>query len=185
MDVLRNPLGRSAADLKVARRRKAQLEVVTAAVSMFCGVFFGSVFVAEHSWVASLLAGAICTVAAGVGVALIRRNRPAHIAEPQILRLTKDRDHDDAIAQNDDERAGWDLSNIISAAVLLPPLVILGLMTVCWLPVLIIIGFAVATGNDSASSITIALACTFLTVGVLEYAVVKPLASRWNLPEFD
>ena len=152
---------------------------------MFCGVFFGSSIVAEQARVTSLVAGAICAAAAATGVAMFRRTRPAHIPEPQLLTPVKPNRPDDAIAENAEEGAGWDPSNVIIAVVLLPPLVILGLMTVCWAPVLLIIAFAVATGNDSASAISLALACTFLTVGVIEYGVVKPLAGRWKLPDFS
>lgn len=185
VDVFRNPLGRSGPEMVLARRREAWLEMLTAGVSVFCGVFFGAVFVAEHPRGASALWGAGVGIVAVAAVAALRAKRPAHIKEPHLIEIARTAAADESVATSADERAGWDLGNIVIAAIFLPPLIIIGLLAVCWLPVLIIIGFAVQAGSGATLGLALALTCTFVTMGAVEYGISLPLARRWQLPEFD
>lgn len=193
MDVFRNPLGRSEADRAVARRRKSWLETITLAVSVFCGVFFGAVFVAEHARAGSALWGLGWGLASAVAWTAYRSRYPAHVAEPHLVEVEKDRAPADPLddpaadpaAGNPEGRDRWDLATIAFVAAVMPPLVLIGLLAVCWLPMLIIIGFVVQAGSASTLGILLAIGCTFAVMGAVEFGVTRPLARRWGLPCFN
>jgi hypothetical protein len=106
--------------------------------------------------------------------------RPAEIREPQAvdLNLASDPTSDSAAEDHDDENAGWDLPRLFIAALVVPPLVLIGLLSACWLPVLIIIAFAVQAGAASGLGIALAIGCTSAVMGAVEYGVTMPLARR-------
>src|SRR5690606_18356418 len=83
--LFRNPIGRPPEELALMRRRTAILETVSAGSSLFTGVFFGMLFVAESSRLVSLAWGtAVGLLAAGLFWEL-RRRRPAEVSEAQLL----------------------------------------------------------------------------------------------------
>jgi hypothetical protein len=156
--------------------------VLTGGLSVFCGIFFGGVFVAEHGQGLALgwaLGAGVLTAAA---VAMYRHKRLAEIREPQAVDLNSASDptSDSAAEDDDDEKAGWDLRNLLIAALVVPPLVLIGLLSACWLPVLIITAFAVQTGAASSLGIALAIGCTFAVMGAVEYGGATVGKCRWS-----
>jgi hypothetical protein len=121
VDLFRKPYGRDATELVVARRRKSWLEMLTGGLSVFCGIFFGAVFVAEHGQRPALgwaLGAGVLTAAA---VAMYRHKRPAEIREPQAVDLNSASDPtSDSAAEDDDEGCTFAVMGAVEYGVTMP-----------------------------------------------------------------
>lgn len=180
--LFRNPIGKPHPELVLMRRRKARLEMVTGGTSIFTGVSFSMLFIAEHGRLTSLVWG----LGAGLLVAglwwLLRRRRPAEIKEPQLLATAQAEERAEAL-QPDDEESGWDITSLLLAVTVVPVVVLVGVLLACIVPLMVLVGFLVHAGGASNLMVLTTVACIVLANLAVELGVTAPLVKRWGLPE--
>ena len=148
------------------------LEVLTAAISIFSGVFFGAYFVARSSVGEAALWGAGAAALAAVVWALVRWQIPAKLPAPE----------PEEVKDPDADEGGWDVSSAIMAAVVVPIFVILGLLFKGWLLVVIVVAFYASANDPSLLHATVAVVCSITVAVLFEYGVSLPLMKRWGIP---
>lgn len=181
--IFRNPIGMSRQDLVLMQRRKARLEMVSAATSFFTGLFFGMLYIAQSTLAESLGWGSAAALVAAGAWWLLRRARPAEITEPQLLDTAASGEFDSDEEEDGEGKTGWDPVGILLAVTVVPLFVLVGLVVTCILPLLILGGFIAFAGGTSDLPVWDAIVYVVLANVVVDLCVNTPLMKRWGIPE--
>lgn len=181
--LLRNPIGLPHADLLLMQRRKARLEMVSTATSLFTGVFFGMFLIAESPIGVSIVGGSAAALAAAGAWCQLRRTRPAQITQPQLLDTAASQELDSEAEDAEENESGWDPVGVLLVITVVPLFVIAGLVFTCIIPLLVLGGFIAFADGNSDPRVWDAVLYVVLANLAVEVCVNTPLMKRWGIPE--
>lgn len=162
-------------DVRRQTRRKVTLELLGLVVPAVAAVLLSGELVVDWERRTSVLVG-LLTAAVLVGSWLWHRSRhPADLSPPA------PDDEDD----REDDGGPWSPLDSLVAAALTVVVVVGGLALLCWLPLLVVLLFAVADSGSDLGDVLLAAGAALGVTVVLEVAVLGPLSRRWDLAHHD
>lgn len=164
-------------DVRRQTRRKVTLELLGLVVPTVTAVLLSGELVVDWDRRTSVLVG-LLTAAVLVGSWLWHRSRhPADLSPPV---------PDDEDGREDEDDGGpWSPLDSLVAAALTAVVVVGGLVLLCWLPLLVVLLFAVADTGSELGDVLLAAGAALAVTVVLDVAILGPLGRRWDLAHHD